>query len=482
MTVARSDATGRGELDPEVLEFTSSLPIDQALYAADIAGSLAHVRMLEECQIIPAQDAAAIRSGLSQIFREASEGRAWPAEEDIHMAVEVELGRRIGEPAKHLHTARSRNDQVALDARLYLREQAASILARIASLLEVLAEKAEGPEGNFLLPVYTHRQRAQPATVAFLLSAYGQMVARDAAQFAQVLNTLDECPLGVGAVSGTSLPIRRERTAELLGFSRITSNALDTVGDRDFALDFTYAAARCVVHLSRISQDIVDFATEEFGFLELDDQISFGSSMMPHKRNPDLFELVRGKAGRAIGVLTGFLGVLKGVPVGYMRDLQEDKVAYLEAAMLASQCLGAITRGFRGIRFRQERCSEGLSNGFTQATDLAERLVRRGVAFRSAYQAVGTLVRQARQAGLPLGRLGAKELAANQNIVTVEDLEILPASRAVEAKETPGSTGPAPVAQQLEQLHEAAAGAQARARSTISLATWVERLSSFPAP
>jgi len=475
MTVARSDATGRGELDPDVLEFTSSLPVDRALYAADIAGSLAHVRMLEECQIIPREDAVAIRRGLEGIFEDASSGKMnWPPEEDIHMAIEVELGKRIGEAAERLHTARSRNDQIALDGRLHLRERAAEILEQIARLLQVLVRKAEGPEGQFLMPVYTHRQRAQPARVGYLLSAYGQMAARDAGQFAQVLNGIDECPLGVGAVSGTSLPIRRERTAELLGFSRTTANGLDTVGDRDFAVDFVYAGARTLIHLSRISQDVVDFSSEEFGWIELDDRISFGSSMMPHKRNPDLFELIRGKSARAIGALTALLTNLKGVPVGYMRDLQEDKVSYLEVATLTSACLVAMTRGLEGLRFREARLSEGLANGFTQATDLAERLVMRGVPFRAAYRAVGALVRAARAAGKSLHQVGPEEL--KDTGITAADLRYLSASNAVEAKGTPGSTGPDAIADQLAALKEAIAGAEARAKATPRLAELVARM------
>jgi argininosuccinate lyase len=312
--------------------------------------------------------------------------------------------------------------------------------------------------------------------VAYLLSAYGQMLSRDAGQFAQVLNGLDECPLGVGAVSGTSLPIRRERTAELLGFSRITANGLDTVGDRDFALDFSYAAARCLIHLSRISQDIVDFASEEFGFVELDDRISFGSSMMPHKRNPDLFELVRGKSARAVGALTALLTNLKGVPVGYMRDLQEDKVSYLEEAGLISECLVAISMGFEGLHFREARLSDALRSGFTQATDLAERLVARGIPFRSAYRAVGALVKAARTVGKALDQLTADELLQLGGIVTRADLTVLSASEAIGAKQVPGGTGPQSVADQLEGLKQAIAGARARASATPRLAELIARL------
>jgi argininosuccinate lyase len=477
MTVARSDATGQGSLDPAVLRFTTSLPIDQVLFAADIAGSLAHLRMLEEAQLIPAPDAAKIRRGLLALFEEALAGRLrWPDEEDIHMAIESELGHRIGESAKRLHTARSRNDQIALDARLHLREQSLEILDRIARLLEALTTKAEGPEGAFLMPAYTHRQRAQPVSVAFLLSAYGQMLARDAAQFAQVLNALDESPLGSGAVSGTSLPIRRQRTAELLGFTRITQNAVDAVGDRDFALDFVFAAAKCLIHLSRISQDVVDFASQEFGFIELDDRISFGSSMMPHKRNPDLFELIRGKTGRAIGALVALLTTLKGLPVGYMRDLQEDKASYLEAAALVRECLEAMTAGFSGIRFREDRLAAALQGGATQATDLAERLVSRGVPFRDAYRAVGKLVQTARASGKALEDVGSAELASAEGLISREDLSALLPQRAQQAKEVPGGTGPQATREQLEELREAIAGARARIQAAPRLAALVNQL------
>ncbi len=478
MTVARSDATGQGSLEPAVLSFTTSLPVDVALFASDIAGSLAHVRMLEESQLLPPADAGAIRRGLKALFDEACAGRiAWPEEEDVHMAIEAELGRRIGEAAKRLHTARSRNDQVALDARLHLREQAVLILERITVLLEGLIARADGPDGKLLMPAYTHRQRAQPISVGYLLSAYGQMVSRDAAQFAQVLNALDDCPLGVGAVSGTSLPIRRERTAELLGFSRVTENGLDTIGDRDFALDFTYAVAKCLTHLSRISQDVVDFASQEFGFIELDDRISFGSSMMPHKRNPDLFELIRGKSARGIAAHAALFTLIKGLPVGYMRDLQEDKVSYLESATLAAQCLEAMIHGLRGIRFREDRMAAALAGGATQATDLAERLVSRGVPFREAYRAVGKLVQAARANEKALQDVGAAELSMAEGLVTMADLTFLSPPKAVEAKETSGGTGPQSVSAQLEELREAVAGARARISSTLRLAELVAQLS-----
>ncbi len=477
MTVARTDATGAGELDPVILAFTTSLGADKALYAADIAGSLAHVRMLEDRRILSPEDAAAIRRGLKGIYDEAEAGTlSWAQEEDIHMAIEVELTRRIGEPGRRIHTARSRNDQIALDARLFLRECAAGTLELLARAIEVLDAKASSEEGRFLLPAYTHRQRAQPVSLAYVLAAYAQMLARDLRQFGNVLDALDECPLGSGAVSGTSLPTRRERTAELLGFSRLTANALDTVGDRDFALDYGYAVSRSLIHLSRISQDLVDYASQEFGFIELSNDISFGSSMMPQKKNPDLFELIRGKSAHGIGALTSLLAMVKGLPVGYVRDLQEDKLSYLTTAGNLSQCLTAFTRGFQGVRFRQERMAAALEGGETQATDLAERLVSRGLPFRSAYQAVGALVRQCGKAGKRLEAAGAAELEAAGGAIRPDDLEVLNADRAVAAKESAGGTGPKSVARQWEALRTEVSSGRKQARAIVRLPELIQRL------
>jgi argininosuccinate lyase len=465
MTVARTEATGQGALDPRILAFTTSLPVDQALYAADIVGSLAHVRMLEDCHIVPGADAAAIRAGLVGVYRDAARGaHRWADEEDVHMAVEAALLDRIGEPARRLHTARSRNDQVALDARLFLREETAVLLDRVCAGLEALVARARGPEGRYLLPAYTHRQRAQPVTVAYLLSAYGQMLARDGRKLIEVLDALDECPLGVGAVSGTSLPIDRGRTAAYLRLSRLTANGLDTVGDRDFALDFTYACARVLLHLSRISQDLVDFASQEFGFVRLDDAISCGSSMMPQKKNPDVFELLRGKAGRAVGALTALFTTLKGLPVGYMRDLQEDK-GYIETAALTRSCLEAFAVGFAGVRFVPERMEAALADGMTLATDLAERMVSSGAAFRDAYQAVGRTVQEALRRGAPLpevaGDAGGRPLTARS---------------AVEAKGAPGGTAPAATDGQLAVLAEAGRALQAKAQHVPRLEALLEAL------
>src|ERR1700686_4602433 len=355
MVLAKTDAAGERGLLPEVLAPASSLALDRQLLREDLVGSLAHLTMLSRCGIVPRESASQIRAGLLDIWRAHEAGKlTLPDEEDVHMAVEVELTRALGETAGLLHTARSRNDQVALDLRLHVRGAAAAALESIAALIEALADRARQEKGT-LLPSYTHRQRAQPISLAYLLCGYAAMFVRDAEALDFVLEQADALPLGVGAIGGTSLPldrawtpgalrlsppplplgvraiggtslpIDREVTRGLLRFSRLTENGLDTVGDRDFALDFAYAAARSLLPVSRIATDLIDFSTAEFGFVKLDGAIACGSSMMPQKKNPDVFELLRGKSGRAVGNLTGLFVTLKGLPGGYNRDLQEDR-------------------------------------------------------------------------------------------------------------------------------------------------------------
>ncbi|HEY4770178.1 MAG TPA: argininosuccinate lyase, partial [Myxococcales bacterium] len=320
MTVVGSGAaSGGAQLLPEVLAFSSSLPLDRQLLREDVIGSLAHLIMLSRTGIVPREAAAAIRAELLRVLEGSPE---LPDEEDVHMAVETLLSRALGEQAGMLHTARSRNDQIALDLRLHVREQSATALQELSTLLGALAGRAER-ERDTLLPGYTHRQRAQPVSAAYYFCAWGAMFARDLELLRAA--AAPEMPLGVGALAGTSLPIDREMVRKLLRFDRLTANGLDTVGDRDFALDFAYAAARTLLHASRVATDVIDFCTAEFGYLHLDDQIAMGSSMMPQKRNPDLFELIRGKCGRAIGNLNSLLVTMKGLPGGYNRDLQEDR-------------------------------------------------------------------------------------------------------------------------------------------------------------
>jgi argininosuccinate lyase len=462
--IAKTEASGGAALDPEILAFSTSLPLDRALLREDLLGSAAHVTMLAHCGILGAADAAVIRDGLAALWDDHARGAlTLPNEEDVHMAVEAELTRRIGVPAGLLHTARSRNDQVALDLRLHVREQAALIADAVASLLDLLVARA-ATETEALMPAYTHRQRAQPITFAYLLCAYGTMLSRDLDALGFVLNQVDASPLGVGAIAGTSLPVDREITRTLLGFGRLTLNGLDTVGDRDFALDYLYSAARCLMHLGRLSTDFIDFASAEFGFLRLAGEIACGSSMMPQKRNPDVFELVRGKSGRAVGNLMGLLATVKGLPGGYNRDLQEDRAALLETGPLWLGVLRALCVAIPKVALDRERCRAALDGDYTQATDFAEALVRKGVPFREAYLAVGALVRRCQEQKIPLAKVTLAFAQAVDGRIDSEVLTCADPIRCAAQKESQGGTGTQSVKRQIDTLRQRAAEGHARAR------------------
>ncbi|HYX90143.1 MAG TPA: argininosuccinate lyase [Myxococcaceae bacterium] len=463
MIVAKTEASGGAQLLPEVLAFSSSLSLDRALLREDLLGSLAHLTMLSRRRIVPRAAAEQIRAALLALWNEVEQGAlTLPQEEDVHMAVEAELARRLGEPAGLLHTARSRNDQVALDLRLHVRERCAEILEALAGLVGMLADRAEA-ERDTVLPSYTHRQRAQPISLAYWLCAYGSMFARDAEAFAFVSSQADALPLGVGAIAGTSLPTDRAITRELLRFSRLTLNGLDTVGDRDFALDYAYAAARFLVHASRLATDLIDFTTAEFGYARLEGEIACGSSMMPQKRNPDVFELIRGKTGQAVGNLVGLLMTVKGLPAGYNRDLQEDRAPLLETGPMVGGVLSILGISLPRVIFDRDRCRAAVEGDMMQATDLAEALVKKGVPFRTAYQAVGSLVRRCQEGGFPLA---AATLEMARQVDPRFDAEVLQAANplaSVGRKISAGSTGPAAVEQQLAELRQSAAAARDQA-------------------
>jgi argininosuccinate lyase len=478
--IAKTDAAGGPGLLPEILEFTSSLALDRALLREDLLGSLAHLLMLARQGLVSPEGGRALREGLVALWEAHGRGELnLPQEEDIHMAVEAALAARLGEVAGRLHTARSRNDQVALDLRLHVREMSALVLGHLARLLDLLAARAEA-ERETILPAYTHRQRAQPISLAYLFCAYGAMFARDVEALRFVLSQVDVNPLGSGAVAGTSLPIDREITRALLRFSTLSPNALDTVGDRDFVLDFEYAAARSLTHSSRVATDFVDFASSEFGFAQLDGAIACGSSMMPQKRNPDVFELIRAKSGRAVGNLVGLFQALKGLPSGYNRDLQEDRAGLLETGPLWCSVLAALTTALPRVTFDRERCLAALSSDYTQATDLAEALVRRGISFRVAYQAVGTLVRRCQEAGIPLARATAELGRGIHPALDAEALGALDPAASVARKESPGGTGPRSVSRQIAALREAAAAAARCAAAVPRLQALFEELREAP--
>lgn len=479
--IAKTAASGGPGLHPLVLAFSSSLTLDRTLLLEDLIGSLAHLRMLGQTGILDAASVEVLHGGLSALGREALAGTLQlPEEEDVHMAVEALLAARLGAVAGRLHTARSRNDQVALDLRLHVREQVTEIGLGICGLIELLVEQARR-DGDILLPSYTHRQRAQPISAAYLYAAYASMLARDLELFDFVYAGADRSPLGVGAIAGTTLPTDRRITQRLLGFQGLTRNGLDTVGDRDFALDYAYAASRLLLHTSRIATDFVDFSTSEFGFVALDDEIACGSSMMPQKKNPDVFELVRGKSGQATGNLMSLLVTLKGLPGGYNRDQQEDRAPILQTAPLCRGVLQILELALQKVRFRRDRCRAALERDYTQATDLAEALVERGVAFRVAYQAVGALVRRAQELSLGLAQLDVATAQAVDPLFTAEVLARVSLDAALGYKRSLGSTGPEAVAAQLDELVAISAAARARYAARPRLASIFAALQQVPA-
>ncbi len=464
--IAKTAAGGGPSIDAAVLAFTSSLEQDRLLLREDLLGSLAHLAMLGTRKLIPLASARTLHRALVQLWHDARGGgwRPLEGEEDVHMAVEAELTRRLGVEAGHLHTARSRNDQVALDLRLHVREQVAEALDAVAALLETLVARAEA-DGGILLPGYTHRQRAQPISAGYWWCAAASMFARDLDALGFVHRQLDASPLGVGALAGTSLSTDREIPRALLGFSRLTLNGLDTVGDRDFALDFTYAVARCLLHAGRLATDVIDFASSEFRFLKLSDAIACGSSLMPQKRNPDVFELIRGKGGAAVGNLMALLSVVKGLPLGYNRDLQEDRAPLLGAGPLLRGVVRALHVAIPHLTFDASTTVRALEGDYTQATDVAEALVRAGVPFRTAYQLVGTLVSQAQALGQPLGAVSAEVARAIDARLEPALAQTRDVKASVHSRESAGGTGPLSVAHQVDVLRLAAAEGRALAAS-----------------
>ncbi|MCA1828087.1 MAG: argininosuccinate lyase [Myxococcales bacterium] len=439
-------ASGGAQLLPEVLAFSSSLPLDRALLKEDVIGSLAHLIMLARTGIVPRETAGRIRDELFTVF-----GKELPEEEDVHMAVETLLTRALGEEAGMLHTARSRNDQIALDLRLHVREQCALALHELFLLLQELADRAER-ERDTLLPGYTHRQRAQPVSAAYYLCAWGAMFQRDMRR----LHPPSDLPLGVGALAGTSLPIDRHLVRKLLHFGSITANGLDTVGDRDFALDFAYGATRVLLHASRVATDVIDFATSEFGYVTLDDEIAMGSSMMPQKRNPDLFELIRGKCGRAVGNLMSLLVTVKGLPGGYNRDLQEDRQPLLETGPLLVSVLRMLRLGLGRVKFDGARGRAALEDGATAATDIAEALAQTGVPFRTAYKLTGALVRKCAESGVSLSRAPLQLAQQIDPRFTAAVLGAADAVASVARKKNAGGTSRESIEEQIQFLRERA--------------------------
>ena len=376
-----------------VESFTASIAIDARLYRHDITGSIAHAKMLAKQRIISSSDAGKIVRGLQAIEREIENGKFAfsAADEDIHMNIERRLSERIGSAGGKLHTARSRNDQVALDMRLFLRDEVKLILDALAALRQELAKVAQ-KHLDVIMPGYTHLQRAQPVLFAHHLLAYVEMFERDSERFADGLERINVLPLGSGALAGTTFPIDRVYVAKLLGFRRISKNSIDAVSDRDFLLEFLAAASILFVHLSRIADELVLWSSQEFGFIELPDGYCTGSSMMPQKKNPDVPELIRGKTGRVFGHLQALLTIMKGLPLAYNRDLQEDKLPLFDTVDTVKASIKMMSEIVAGMKVRRERMQRAVEDGFMNATDVADYLAERGVPFRVAHGIAGRIV------------------------------------------------------------------------------------------
>ena len=445
---------GRFSSGPDAImeEINASIGFDYRLAAQDIAGSKAHAAMLAKQGIISTEDATAIDEGLTRIAAEIDAGQFSfsRALEDIHMNVEKRLADLIGEPAGRLHTARSRNDQVALDFRLWVRDTIDTLDAGLADLQQALAEKALAHAGS-VMPGFTHLQSAQPVTFGHHLLAYVEMMARDRGRFRDARSRLNECPLGAAALAGTSFPIDRHMTAHALGFDRPTANSLDSVADRDFVLEALSAATICAVHLSRFAEEIVLWATPQFGFASLSDRFSTGSSIMPQKRNPDAAELVRGKAGRVIASLMGLLVVMKGLPLAYSKDMQEDKEGAFDAFEALTLCVAATAGMVRDITPDTARMENAASSGYATATDLADWLVRRlDMPFRNAHHVTGRIVALASAKGVTLEALGLDEMRTVDPAITTEVFDVLGVRRSVASRTSYGGTAPANVSGQAQ--------------------------------
>ncbi|WP_254721903.1 argininosuccinate lyase [Kovacikia minuta] len=444
-------------LHPAIARFNASIGFDIQLIEYDLTGSQAHARMLAHTGIISPEEGEKLVSGLEQIRQEYREGKFTPGieAEDVHFAVERRLTEIVGDVGKKLHTARSRNDQVGTDTRLYLRDQIQQIRVRVREFQSVLLSLAE-QNVETLIPGYTHLQRAQPLSLAHHLLAYFEMSQRDWERLGEIYQRVNVSPLGSGALAGTTFPIDRHYTAQLLNFGGVYANSLDGVSDRDFAIEFLCAASLIMVHLSRLSEEVILWASEEFGFVTLKDSCSTGSSIMPQKKNPDVPELVRGKAGRVFGHLQGMLVLMKGLPLAYNKDLQEDKEALFDSVITVNSCLEAMTiLLLEGIEFRTVRLQEAVNEDFSNATDVADYLAAKGVPFREAYNLVGKVVKTSLAQNKLLKDLTLEEWKALHPAFEPDIYEAIAPARVVAARNSHGGTG-------FDQVRQALKTAKAR--------------------
>jgi argininosuccinate lyase len=440
-------------MDPEALKFSASLDVDGRLYRQDIEGSLAHAAMLRRAGILRSSEAAAIARGLRNILRDLDAGKLNLATvskgrlvaEDVHMALEALLIKRIGRVGGKLHTARSRNDQVALDERLYLRTAEKAIVGQVRSLQRSLVRTAERYHG-VLMPGYTHLQRAQPILLAHHLLAYVAMLERDRERFEDGLSRSLVSPLGAAALAGTSFPVNRNAVARLLKLKGIVENSIDAVSDRDALIEFVSACSITMMHLSRLAEELVLWSSEEWGFVAIGEEFTTGSSIMPQKRNPDVAELVRGKTGRVYGDLIALLTLMKGLPLSYNRDMQEDKESLFDAATTTERSLRIMARMLATVRVNSARFKGELRGGFLLATELADYLVRKGVPFREAHAAVGSVVGECERRGISLADLPLSEYRKRSRAFGADLYRFLDPAVSVAMKRSAGSTAPRQVA------------------------------------
>jgi argininosuccinate lyase len=427
--------------DKIVEDFTSSIDVDKRLYTYDIEGSIAHCRMLAKASIISEEDASSLMEGLGKIKREI-EHKNFQFDnslEDIHMHIESRLVQLVGKAGQNLHAARSRNDQVALDVRMYLRDETLNTIKLLVMLRKGIVGLAK-THIDVVLPGYTHLQRAQPVLLSHHLMAYYEMFSRDAARFSDCLKRINVMPLGSAAIAGTTYPIDREYTAELLDFPKISANSIDAVSDRDFIIEFLSAASICMVHFSRMSEEFILWSSSEFGFIELPDSFATGSSIMPQKKNPDVPELVRGKTGRVFGDLMALLTIMKSLPLAYNRDMQEDKAALFNTVDILTECIEIYIKMLPKLKINKEAMRQATSTGFLNATDMADYLVARGMQFRQAHSCVGKAVGYALSKKMELHELTLEELKPFSSLFDKDIFNVLTTEEMINRRKSFGGT------------------------------------------
>ncbi|MFA4827803.1 MAG: argininosuccinate lyase [Thermodesulfovibrionales bacterium] len=435
--------------------FTESISFDKRLWRYDIEGSIAHARMLGKQGIIPHKDSAKIISGLKSIAKEIEAGKFKFSEEleDIHMNIEAALVKKTGAAGKKLHTARSRNDQVALDLRLYLRDETKGIISLIKNFQKTILSMAE-KYSSIIMPGYTHLQRAQPVLLSHHLLAYIEMLQRDRNRFEDALKRINMLSLGSCALSGTTLPIDRVYVAKLLGFEGISENSMDAVSDRDFAIEFLADSSILIMHLSRLAEELILWSTEEFSFIELSDAFTTGSSIMPQKKNPDVAELIRGKTGRVYGNLLSLLTIMKGLPLSYNRDLQEDKNPVFDTADTVKACLRVLAEMLPEVKFMKERMHAAAGKAYSTATDIAEYLVRKKIPFREAHELTGKIVLYCIKNKKELKGLSINEFKKFSSAIAKDIYSRIRAEDSIKAKTSRGGTAPSEVKKQLKRLKQ----------------------------